>query len=305
MTITHIELNEYVLIYDDQGDQEGRLTSIDNPILMKRKEGQSILELEREMNESSAPHISMRSAKDVIAIDKIITISNQFYDEDNLKREEMIDGKDYNDIIHGFKFNDSGTMDKLGYTIVIMRLSEDNNFEKEEDLVLFTRDTYENTLNKLRRIKLNPVGKLNNMYWDTSKIPDEDGNIALLLRHLLNDPEFFQIRYTMLYDFLNGEYIVLNDDSERNYTINSFGETEDIDEEAEDIDFEEDELDNGFDDEEEPDLTGRYQIKIDVDANEELIGSIGNMIYEYLNDTGHKVHSVETELTWEKKKEEE
>jgi hypothetical protein len=190
-------LKNMVFAFGDQGDQEGRLTSIDAPKLIT-PESQEVLDDVMENEEYPKPeHFS----ETILKVDRLITISNEFYDEDNLKREEMIDGKEPNDVIHGFEFAKSSVMSKLGYTIVINRVEHD-----ELGRIWFIKKSYDETLELLRDIPVNPTGKLNNMYWDTSKIPEDDGNMEIYNKFLEESPDFERIKTVMFYDGLNSEW---------------------------------------------------------------------------------------------------
>jgi hypothetical protein len=194
-------LKHMVFAFEDDGDQEGRLTSINMPKLII-PESNEVLEDVIKNGEYPEPE---HFAESIMRVDRLITISNEFYDEDNLKREVMIDGKEKNDVIHGFKFANSGLMSKLGYTIVINRVDHD-----EMGRIWYTKKSYDETLELLRGIPVNPVAKYENMYWDTNLIPEDDGNMEIYNKFLEDSPEFERIETVMFYDNLNGEWFFVD-----------------------------------------------------------------------------------------------
>ena len=203
MQMTRDEFSKLVLIYDNQGDQEDRLTSIDNPILVKLGEKETVKSLVERLNNADAPHILIKAIKSglinsTIIVDKVITISNQYYDVDNLERKELINGRGEQDIIHGFKFSDSNDMEKAGITLIIIRQSEEAN---ENESAWFTFDSYEETLRELGRITLNPTRKLD---FDDE---EDDGNLSILYYFLEYNLTFTRIENVVLYNHLNSEYV--------------------------------------------------------------------------------------------------
>jgi hypothetical protein len=205
---------ELVFAYGDAGDQEGRLTSIDEAILFFPVQNYREIEASKKYGVDHPAEI----AKIMLPVDKLITISNEFYDEDNLKREEMIDGKGADDIIHGFQLSTSGLMEELGYTLVALSLGdqEDDDFGGLSDRHFYMiQKSYNETLELLRGVQLNPVAKLNNMYWDTSKIPGPDGNMRILFDYLEGNPDFIKVGDVIFHDNLNGEYFFVTGENSR------------------------------------------------------------------------------------------
>jgi hypothetical protein len=214
-------IDEYTFMYDDRADQEVRLTSISNPVLVMKEDiskGKMDMYLNDKVealldeDEEAYPEDTGEFFKnpnhpyfdEIIPVDRVITISNQFYDYHNLDREELIEGKGSDDIIRGFKFLDDERMDKEGYTIVILR---DDEIEDEDiDHVWAVKKPFRETLEIIRSIGINPVKKLTNMYWDTSKIPDDDENIRIL-RDALHEREDFTHLPSIVFAAINYEFI--------------------------------------------------------------------------------------------------
>jgi hypothetical protein len=201
-------IEEYTFMYDDQGDQEVRLTSIVNPILVMKegidKEGmeeylndkvETLLDEDDEAYPEDTEKFFQNPDHpyfdEIIPIDRIITISNQFYDFDNLERKELIEGKGSDDIIRGFKFLDDERMDREGYTIVILRVDDEDG---DADHVWAVKKSFHETLEIVRSIGINPVKKLTNMYWDTTKIPENDENIDKLKDALHGREDFIHLQ---------------------------------------------------------------------------------------------------------------
>jgi hypothetical protein len=190
------ELKDMVFAFSTGGDQEGRLTSLEFArLVIPACELSEIKDIEEDYLKPK------HFAESILNIDKIITISNDFYDKDNLERKEMIDGKGENDIIHGFQFFKTSLMDRLGYSIVMVRESDDSM-----ERVWYTKKSYKETLEQLRNVPINPIKKLDQMWWDTSKIPDDDGNIEIFIKYLEESPEYEEMGCRMFYDYFNSEW---------------------------------------------------------------------------------------------------
>ncbi len=81
-------------------------------------------------------------------VDKLITISSQMWDEDNLERDEVICSA--NNIVHGYKFSDSNLMEQLGYTLVIVRTPDEDDEDCSVDNVWCTTKDFNSTMELLK-----------------------------------------------------------------------------------------------------------------------------------------------------------
>jgi hypothetical protein len=194
-------IENFIFAYTDGGDQESRLTSI-----RKAK----IALLRENIKEDEKGYIrDISDISDVtIGITKLITISNEFYDSDNLKRNEMIDGKNKEDLIHGFKFSEPSILEKSNITFIVLRENVDGKYLDFQDHVYYVRGSYNEILSELRGVNINPIGKLDNMYWDTSLIPEDDGNIDIYKKYLDENEKFKKVKGVAFYDSLNSEWYI-------------------------------------------------------------------------------------------------
>ncbi|ALN97859.1 hypothetical protein Bp8pS_180 [Bacillus phage vB_BpuM-BpSp] len=206
---------DYVLVYEDNGDQEVRLTSIVGASLVEIKDGFSVENFigftEREevinsLKEESFSSILNRKKelyeefgiKKTEILGKVITISNDFSDSDNLDREELIDGKNENDIIHQFEFLNINNE----LNVVFLSSYDLTEFGTPVILGYITRKSQEDILEELRSIKINNVVKRGRMSYNQD-FNDNDGNMYIFEKYLDDSNNYIKAKYVLLQTFLS------------------------------------------------------------------------------------------------------
>lgn len=175
------DMSKMHFLYQDGGDQEGRLTSIELPMLVVPY-NEHAMDIVRDA-EYPDP---MLGASAILIVDRVITVSSQPWDEDNLDRDEVVESVG---IVNSFKFNDSNTTEQLGYTVVMT-----NTVDPEDDTMFIVKVWY---------TKLSYPDVLKYLGGYASEGYDPDNYVDLLQ----SNNDFLSMENIWFYDNLNSEWI--------------------------------------------------------------------------------------------------
>lgn len=195
--------NKLVLVFDDSGDQEQRLNSINNPYVMYKYNDMPLADLANNVD-----LLNELTYVERIDLRHVITVGRFPYDEENLKRSVMVDGKKENSLISGFDFKPYRdfeghfTEDKFTF-ITIQTNGEDAPCHR----TYISNMPYAETFNDLAKVETR-IGD-----YSTHEVYDEDEMnecIMEVVKYLDTNRNYDEIFGTIFYDYLNGEYVPLD-----------------------------------------------------------------------------------------------
>jgi len=122
-----------IFVYENGGDQEDRLISIERPVLiLPKKEDVTAVELKSAICEHGELYAMGMFAEEIIPIDRLITIGNYYFNEDNEDPRDDVDEVEAELLEErqtaiGLKYNDMGTTHYLGFTVIVTDAEKDHD----------------------------------------------------------------------------------------------------------------------------------------------------------------------------------
>lgn len=195
--------NKLVLVFNDSGDQEQRLNSINNPYVMYKYNDMPLANLANNVD-----LLNELTYVERIDLRHIITVGRFPYDDENFSRSVMVDGKDGKGLMCGFDFKPYRdfeghfTEDKFTF-VTLQTLGEDAPCHR----TYISNMPYADTFKDLPKLDTGIDGSAEEEVYGEDKFNDL---VMQMIEYLDNNSNYDEIFGTIFYDYLNGEYVPLD-----------------------------------------------------------------------------------------------
>lgn len=122
-----------IFVYENGGDQEDRLISIERPVLiLPKKDDVTAIELKSAIYEHGELYAMGMFAEEIIPIDRLITIGNYYFNQDDEDPRDDVDEVEVELLEErqtaiGLKYNNEGTTNYLGFTVIVTDADNDHD----------------------------------------------------------------------------------------------------------------------------------------------------------------------------------